>query len=224
MEVNAIIPFYNEEGTIQEVARAVLSSKGLQKVIFVDDGSTDSGFQKLKNEFPKATIIKQEPNKGKFEAIKLGASEIKSDTVLLIDADYKNLDTEEINRVIDTFEANNLDLLLVKIKGGNNWFDRQLQKEILLTGFRILKKSDLESVLSSSAKGYQLEVAINKYMLENGKKIAWIDGTARNTHKANKWGFVKGLTKSVRMEISILKYIGFPGFLKQMLTIPKNKI
>lgn len=223
MKVSCIIPFYNEGDYIINVAGAILSSRRVSEIVFVDDGSTDGGHQLLKTTFPNTTILRQK-NEGKLEAIKLGLSKTTGNTILLLDADYKYLTPGEIDRVIDVYFANNLDLLLVKVKGGNSWFDRLLQKEIVLTGFRILKKDDLFKVLSSSAKGYQLEVAINKYALESGKKIAWIEGKAKNTHKAKKWGLVNGLMKSIQMEISIFKYVGIIGYINQMSSIPKNKL
>lgn len=46
--------------------------------------------------------------------------------------------------------------------------------DVLFTGERILKKIDLETILSGSVKGWQLESVINMWMYRRNKKVFWM--------------------------------------------------
>ena len=76
MKLSIIIPVYNEEKTIIEILERVKKEKipGVEKeIIVVDDGSTDSTRQKLKNIKDKTfKIIFHEKNGGKGAAVRTG--------------------------------------------------------------------------------------------------------------------------------------------------------
>ena len=81
-----VIPAYNEEATICDVAKAAL--KQCDKVIVIDDGSKDKTLEKLNN-LP-ITLIKHEKNKGKAASLWDGfmaALEMRVNAMITIDGD-----------------------------------------------------------------------------------------------------------------------------------------
>lgn len=90
--VDAIVPAYNEEITISKTVCDLVENKYIDKIIVVDDGSTDRTIEVLKqlkylyNE--KLMIISQE-NTGKAGAINNGLNFVQSDMIFLTDADIR---------------------------------------------------------------------------------------------------------------------------------------
>lgn len=97
--VSIIIPCYNEERTIYELLRRVVSQdifehKLEREIIVVDDGSTDKSKDEIekfieahKNE--NITLISYKPNRGKGTAIREALKIAKGDIVLIQDADLE---------------------------------------------------------------------------------------------------------------------------------------
>jgi len=106
-----IIPCYNEENTVFEVIDAICTRFSDSCVIVVDDGSTDSSFNQLtKVNHKNLSLLKHENNMGKGAAMRTGLHNIIPDTdvVIFTDAD-KEILIEDISRVVDYYEKNNVD-------------------------------------------------------------------------------------------------------------------
>jgi glycosyltransferase involved in cell wall biosynthesis len=91
MTVTIIIPCYNEFNTIEKLLKKILSLKNLKpQIIIVDDGSTDRTTLILKKKvFSKSKVIYHKKNKGKGAAINTAKKYIKSDVVIIQDADLE---------------------------------------------------------------------------------------------------------------------------------------
>jgi len=97
--------------------------------------------------------------------------------------------------------------------------------DTLLSGERILKKVDLKIILDNQQpKGYQLELAINQYMMTQNKNVYWLPSSALNTYPIHKRGLIKGIYKIISMQIDILTYIGFNNFIKQELFFCRRRL
>lgn len=104
--ISVVVPLFNEEDSLVELSVAlkkVLDSLRCQwEVIFVDDGSTDSSFEKLQeinrvnNRF---RCLKFKRNYGKSSALQEGFKAAKGDFVITMDADLQD-DPEEIPALI----------------------------------------------------------------------------------------------------------------------------
>ena len=87
-DLSIIIPFYNEEKSINEVANKLISTFSESKLVFIDDGSTDKSLEyikKIKNK--NIQILINEFNSGYGYSIKKGLSEVSSKYVAWFDAD-----------------------------------------------------------------------------------------------------------------------------------------
>jgi hypothetical protein len=101
-----------------------------------------------------------------------------------------------------------------------------IRADTLLSGERILRKTDLINIIQSGVKGYELEVATNQYFIENNleKKCFWSPSSAVNNYKYKKFKFFKGIFKDLKMYINIIKYVGFRNYVNQVLRFCKKNV
>jgi glycosyltransferase involved in cell wall biosynthesis len=109
MDLSVVIPVYNEEESIGELAAwigKVCSSNGISyEIIFVDDGSTDKSWGEIKSALLKTGNIKGirfRRNYGKAAALHTGFSESSGDVVITMDSDLQDSPDEipELVRMI----------------------------------------------------------------------------------------------------------------------------
>jgi glycosyltransferase involved in cell wall biosynthesis len=104
--ISVVIPLFNEEESVVELSIALKKVferiHANYEVIFIDDGSTDNSFQKIKeihhlnNRF---SCLKFKRNYGKSAALSEGFKASKGDYVITMDADLQD-DPEEIPAII----------------------------------------------------------------------------------------------------------------------------
>jgi glycosyltransferase involved in cell wall biosynthesis len=100
--LSVVIPAYNEEENVPilyEKLKKVLDSLGEDyEIIFVDDGSTDGTYQRLKQLAEKDNrlkVIRFKRNYGQTAAMSAGFEHAKGDVIITLDADLQN-DPEDI--------------------------------------------------------------------------------------------------------------------------------
>ena len=113
MNYSLIIPFFNEEKNIQSLLNNLfVSLNNLNnenrnfQIIFVDDGSKDSTFEKLKiysDKKFKTIIIKHKTNTSQSSAILSGIKNSKYENIITLDGDGQN-DPSDIQKLIEEFE------------------------------------------------------------------------------------------------------------------------
>ena len=115
MNLNIIIPVYNEKNTIEIIVDKVLQYKELSsKMIIVDDGSTDGTqdiLNNLKMKYPdRIKILNHEKNIGKGAAIRTAIKNLDSDIVLIQDADLE-YDPSDYSKLIKPILTNKADVV-----------------------------------------------------------------------------------------------------------------
>ena len=109
MNISVVIPLYNEEESLPELAawiQSVMEKNGYSyEVIFVNDGSTDRSWQvieKLASESEHIKGIKFRRNYGKSPALCCGFEKAEGDVVITMDADLQDSPDEipELYRMI----------------------------------------------------------------------------------------------------------------------------
>lgn len=96
--ISVVVPAYNEEKVIEEFYRRTkMVMENLKEyeyeILFVDDGSTDSTYQKLKsivNDDRRVGVTKLSRNFGHQAAITAGIDSAGGDAVVVIDADLQD--------------------------------------------------------------------------------------------------------------------------------------
>lgn len=223
---SCIIPIYNEGSAVLAVLRTLLQVPEIAEIICVDDGSTDNGAALIEKYFPLVVLIRLTENEGKAAAVARGLALATQDVVLLMDADLSRLKAAEISHAIRRFVGHpSIDLLILENKGGNLGLDRYLNKHIVLSGQRILRKADLEQIIARrQPRGYELEVAINDYMIGMRKRVFYMKTSSYNPHKIQKLGWLEGLKRDIRMDSEIIRFIGLRHYLRQLLTFRNNEL
>lgn len=117
VELSVVIPAYNEEesvGPLYKELHEVLSALGRSyEIIFVDDGSTDATFERLRalhEQDPAVRIVKFRSNFGQSAAMKAGFDHAGGEVVITMDADLQN-DPHDIPRLLEKMEADDLDVV-----------------------------------------------------------------------------------------------------------------
>ncbi|HKA88029.1 MAG TPA: glycosyltransferase family 2 protein [Haliangiales bacterium] len=95
MRLSILIPAYQEEKTIAEVLRRVLSAPTLgfaKEIIVCDDGSRDGTqeeIEKIAADHPEVKLVRHPENRGKGAAIRTALEQATGDYVLIQDADLE---------------------------------------------------------------------------------------------------------------------------------------
>jgi glycosyltransferase involved in cell wall biosynthesis len=222
--VTCIIPFWNEGRNLFCVLDEISKVGDIDEIICVDDASQDRNYMKVQSYYPHVKIIRLEKNKGKSGAIREGLKQAQGDYVFLIDADLRNLDHRELEKALDAFrKAGDIDMLILR-RVNAVFFVKLYRADVLFTGERILKKSDLETILNGSVNGWQLESAINTWMYLNGKNVSWIPHSGINKHKYLKWGILDGLKLDMKTCGDMITAAGFNNIIKQILFFARNEL
>tara|TARA_Y100000816_G_scaffold261472_1_gene218490 strand:- start:4958 stop:5653 length:696 start_codon:yes stop_codon:yes gene_type:complete len=141
MKVDIVIPFYNEEKNLiilcKELNRAIKSLKHKYRIIFVDDGSTDSSYKIVFNSIKniKFKILKKKNKSGQASAFKSAFKILKSDYTIRMDSDLQD-DPKD----------------LIK-------FDKKLHKNFdIILGYRNKRKHGIALKLSTEIFNYLIKI------------------------------------------------------------------
>jgi glycosyltransferase involved in cell wall biosynthesis len=106
VEISVVIPLYNEEQSLKELAdqlkSALVRLGGRYELIFVDDGSTDNSFRVLRDlhfRNNRIKVIRFRRNYGKSAALMVGFQRAQGEFVVTMDADLQD-DPAEIPNLI----------------------------------------------------------------------------------------------------------------------------
>ena|SRR3990167_2422606 len=213
-----VIPFYNEKERILSVLRIVTAIKHVDEIICVDDGSTDGTGNEIKKHFPRVKLLSLPKNRGKASAIKRCLPDVKGEYILLLDADLSNLKKMEIERAITGMMRNTqIDMIILR-RRFDPWINKIVRGDLLMSGERILKKNDLTKICRGKISGYQIEAAINYYMMDKKKTVFWMWHSGTNISKTKKIGLTQGTIKELEFNKSVIAYGGLLKYLQNVST------
>ena len=117
MQVSIVIPLLNEEDSLMELydwIATVLRSNSLSyEILFIDDGSTDNSWQKIREITAKDNAVKGikfNRNYGKSQALHVGFEKAQGDVVITMDADLQD-NPEEIPELYSLVVSEGYDLV-----------------------------------------------------------------------------------------------------------------
>ncbi len=206
-KITALIPFYNEGERIAQTLRVLTRLPLFDEIICVDDGSFDGSAGLVRREFKSVKLVQQAKNGGKCQAVREGLKQVKTELVFLLDADLKDLNADEFVEAIEKFSAGDFDMYML-CRSQAPFAVRLVRGHIIFTGLRLMHTKDLEAVFSKAISKYELEIAINKYMIDARKKVGWQSSKTTNTYKMEKWGFWKGLQMEILMNFNLVRHSG----------------
>ncbi len=182
----AVIPAYNEQERIVPVISGALRHV---PVLVVDDGSRDNTAAVA--EAAGAIVLRQIPNQGKGAALRAGfrrALDEGYEAVITLDADGQH-DPEEIPRFLEAYGQGKADLIIgarnfagmppvrrVSNTLGTLLFSWALGQHIPdnQSGYRLLSRRLMESMLSSAEQGFEFEVEMITVCVTEGYRLAWV--------------------------------------------------
>lgn len=196
--ISALVPFYNEAGRIGPVLKSLKQSQYLDAIVAVNDGSTDESLKEARA-VPGITVI-DAPHGGKSAAVKRGLADIKSQYVLMVDADLGSFSMTEIDpglTALGQHDGRRVDMVL--------FFKKQptlvnpLQEDFL-TGQRVLPARDLRAVFEEyQSTGFSIETDINDYMYQQQRGVVWVQTAITHQMKMQKRGTIQGITANIDM-------------------------
>lgn len=222
--ITCIIPFYNEKESFLKSLTELKKISSITQIICVDDGSDNTLHQKIKKEFPTFFTICHSENLGKSEAVKTGIKHAKNPYILLFDADLQNVNGEELEKIIQKFLLNPPAMLIFQVKTTHSAIDGFINRYVIFSGTRILKKSDLIEVLRSNPKNFEIEPAINDYFIKHKKTVLWTKCSLLNTGKIGKIGAIKGLLVNTRIELDYIRFSGIKNHIKQLFFFARKEL
>jgi len=99
--ISIVIPFYNEEGNVEEMHRrlkAVLEQTGRTfEIIYVDDGSRDRTYEMLRSIYQRDSavrVIKLRRNFGQTAGLQAGFDHVRGDIIISMDGDLQHAPEE----------------------------------------------------------------------------------------------------------------------------------
>lgn len=216
-KIACIVPAFNETRSIAKVLRT-LSRIQLDQLICVDDGSTDGTAALVRRAFPRVALVPLARNGGKAAAVRAGLVRVHSDYVLLADADLRNPSTDDFVNALKAVRKDPAIDMLVLRRVNKDLLTRAVRGDLLISGERIVRTRDLRAFYQQTQiHGFQLEVALNQYMLERGKQVRWLPISSVGVVSLKKRGLMAGIRKEIDMFRSIFAYLGLRKLLWQML-------
>jgi glycosyltransferase involved in cell wall biosynthesis len=218
MKIACIIPIYNEEKRLENLLKIVSESKLFESIICIDDCSTDNSVKIVEKKFPNLKLIKHKKNMGKTEAIRSGLKKTNAKYVLLCDADLKGLTINDLKKAIKKTKKEKPAMVILRREKAP-LINRLMKASLLITGERIINKKILEKIIGKHTQGFQLELVINKYILDNKLRYTSSPTNARSHHSFKKFGIVGGIRKEKKMLKEIFAVISPLEWLRQYLVM-----
>jgi glycosyltransferase involved in cell wall biosynthesis len=223
MDLSLVIPVYNEEESIQEltdwIVRVCCSRILSFEIIFVDDGSTDSSWDKIQSIAEKNPAVKGfqfRRNYGKAAALHTGFSKASGEVVITMDSDLQD-SPDEIPELLKMIRKDGYDLVSGWKKKRYDPFVKRFTSKFYNSTARWSSGIELHD-FNCGLKAYRLEVVksfeifgeMHRYIPLLVKEAGFRKiGEKIVEHRARKYGVTKyGLDRFVKGYLDLLT-IGF---------------
>ncbi|MEJ2295512.1 MAG: glycosyltransferase [Candidatus Lokiarchaeota archaeon] len=223
-KISCIISAFNEGPRIENVIRIVSNHHLIDKVIVVDDGSSDDTEQKAR-EFQNIEVIRHKKNKGKSCSMLDGCNSTHNDLVLFLDGDLTNINKNNINRLVKPLLNDSVDMTIALVT-----HDTRYNKIINLvgngaySGQRAMKK-DIALKNLGKAKGYAAEAILNQYVLNNKLRFILVDwNNVKATSRVKEMDLIQRHRSYIKTFKEIFNVLGIFGFFIHLLRMRKNAV
>lgn len=200
ISVTAIIPAHNEAQRVSKVLETVLATPGVDKVILVDDGSTDNTAE-VGRRYPNVQVERLERNRGKGGAMLHGSGVSGSaDVLLFLDADLIGITPSHVEALIAPVVSGEADMSLGKFTGGRGATDLAQFLVPFITGQRAIKRTLFQSIPDLDSVGFGIEIAVTLHVKAARRPVRTVM-LAGVTHpmKEEKMGFFRGACARMKM-------------------------
>ncbi len=224
MDISLVIPVYNEEGNVTELAHKIHNAfrdKFTYEVIWIDDGSTDktaSEIEEIHHKYPEQIGVILMRQAGQSTALMAGFDRAKGDYIATMDGDVQN-DPDSIPLMFAKLKAEKLDMVVGWRK--HRWQGNIARRLPSLMANYIIKRSfrkvnihdtgcPVKVMKTSLVRNVRLYGEMHRFisyvMGDMGARIGEIEIDHRNrTRGKSKYGIMRSLR--VIMDIINLKFL-----------------
>lgn len=200
-----IIPAFNEETTVATVAYRTITHPLIDKVIVIDDGSTDTTPERV-GFVEGVQVISLFKNSGKGAAMRAGLNACHESNVIFLDADLIGLTHTHISDLIRPIINEEVDMTIGLFRGGK--FIPTLAHLVSpsLSGQRGIKRKVLDGLDMENIR-FGIERALTELWETDQitvKKVK-LRGASHLT-KEQKRGFGEGVRQRISMFMDIIKF------------------
>ena len=224
-DYTVIMPFFNEENTLEMAITNLVNEDFASEIILVNDGSNDKSYEiasRLQNKHEFVKLIESKENKGKGHALKLGINVASKKYIGVLDADLE-YSPNDLKNLFKEIDINNLDIVcgsrfIGDFKRDNIYVRTYLANKFLSMFFSIIHREKVTDIatclkvfrktlfdsIDLKANGFSIEVEILAKTLsksDNFKEFP-ISYTARSYEEGKKIKLIDGF----RYIYSILKF------------------
>jgi LmbE family N-acetylglucosaminyl deacetylase len=203
-KVSVIIPAYNEEKTIADVLKILVSVRQnglIDEIIVVSDGSNDNTARVAKISGVD-NVLDLKKNIGKTKAVIEGVKYTSGEILLFLDADLKGLVPKHIESLLIPIFNEKADMTIGYL------FDDPVQKILPhLSGQRALRRELISQINNKKMElnKYGLEILLNRTAKKKGLKILFLPLSGiSHLSKNQKYGFKKALSRKTLSSLNIL--------------------
>jgi glycosyltransferase involved in cell wall biosynthesis len=223
MDLSLVIPVYNEEESIQEltewIGRVCLNARLSYEIIFIDDGSSDTSWEKIRSMSGNDHFVKGfrfRRHYGKAAALHTGFSEASGEVVITMDSDLQD-SPDEIPALYKMIITDGYDLVSGWKKKRYDPFVKRFTSKFYNGTARWASGIKLHD-FNCGLKAYKLEVVksieifgeMHRYIPMLAKEAGFRKiGEKIVEHRARKYGVTKyGLDRFIKGYLDLLT-IGF---------------
>ena len=224
-DYTVIMPFFNEENTLEIAVTNLVNEDFASEIILVNDGSNDKSYEiatSLQNKHEFIKLIESKENKGKGHALKLGINVASKKFIGVLDADLE-YSPNDLKNLFQEIDINNLDIVcgsrfIGDFKRDNIYVRTYLANKFLSMFFSIIHREKVTDIatclkvfrktlfdsIDLKANGFSIEVEILAKTLsksDNFKEFP-ISYTARSYEEGKKIKLIDGF----RYIYSIIRY------------------
>ncbi len=224
-DYTVIMPFFNEENTLEMAITNLVNEDFASEIILVNDGSNDKSYEiasRLQNKHEFVKLIESKENKGKGHALKLGINVASKKYIGVLDADLE-YSPNDLKNLFKEIDINNLDIVcgsrfIGDFKRDNIYVRTYLANKFLSMFFSIIHREKVTDIatclkvfrktlfdsIDLKANGFSIEVEILAKTLsksDNFKEFP-ISYTARSYEEGKKIKLIDGF----RYIYSIIRY------------------
>jgi len=221
--VTCLIPAYNEAARLPAVLAAIVGHPWIDEVLVIDDGSTDGTPEVARQH--GARVLTMSPNGGKSAAVAAGIEQVRTEIILLIDADLGGLTARHLSDLLMPLRTG-LAGASVSLRSNAPLPWRMIGLDYI-SGERALFTASLRPHLDRirALRGFGLEVFLNGIWLKNGDRIAIVPlPGVSSPSKRVKRGVWRGVLDDLRMLGDIFRTIGVGTAIYQIAALRDARV